>query len=87
LDSARLQGFLGNTKQGFTQIAVMVGAGRGLHFQHLITNRIKLQYVSMENIVSNGYIALVNLTHKKEKSCVFSSQVPQVSLVQPLLKS
>ncbi len=59
LNSTRLQRFLGGAEQGIAQMAMVVGPGRCLHFQHLISNRRKLQYVSIDNIVSNGYIGRV----------------------------
>ena len=56
LDSAAFQGFLGRFQQSFAQISMMIGAGRRFHFQHLTWLANKLQYVSIDNIVSTVYI-------------------------------
>jgi uncharacterized oxidoreductase len=61
LGAAGLQRLLRHLKQCFVEIAMMVGTGRCLHGQDLIERRGKLQYVSIDNIVSTGYIDRTNM--------------------------
>jgi len=56
LNAARFNRFFRRTEQLFTEISVMIGAGKGFHCQHFTRLRDKLQHVSVDNYVSTVYI-------------------------------
>ncbi len=57
LRAAVFEGSLRRLKQGFAEIAVMVGACGCLHWEQLKASGNKLQHVSIDNKVTSGYIA------------------------------
>ena len=56
LNAAGGQRFFRRAKQGFAEMSMVVRAGRRFHFEHFTQWGDKLQYVSVDNIVSAGYI-------------------------------